>query len=95
MSGGMAFVHDPMEVLERRINDDMVIYQRIEVDHYTALLRGLLAEHVAETQSEHARRILHDLDRELPHFWQIVPKEMLSRLEVPVKSPEALAANQA
>src|SRR5512134_1165263 len=52
MSGGMAFVHDPDDSLASRINDEMVIWQRIEVDHYADLLRRLIEEHVATTQSE-------------------------------------------
>jgi glutamate synthase (NADPH/NADH) large chain len=94
MSGGMAFVHDPLGLLERRINDEMVVWQRLEVPHYVDLLKGLLEEHVAATQSEHGKRVLHDLDRELAHFWQIVPKEMLGRLAVPV-TREAAEARRA
>lgn len=93
MSGGMAYVYDPEQDLERRINDDMVIYQRIEVQHYVGELRALIAEHARETHSELAQRLLHDLERELPHFWQIVPKELLDKLEVPVRrDAEALIA---
>jgi glutamate synthase (NADPH/NADH) large chain len=84
MSGGMAFVYDPDDLLAQRINDDMVIRQRIEVPHYADMLCRLIEEHVAETASERGRQILHDFERELGAFWQIVPKEMLSRLEVPV-----------
>ena len=94
MSGGMAFVHDPGNLLAQRINDDMVIYQRIEVPYYEELLRLLIEEHVAETSSERGRQILHDFEHELGSFWQIVPKEMLSRLEVPVR-PAAPASKRA
>ena len=41
-------------------------------------------EHHRETASPHAEQLLVNWDREVRHFWQIVPKEMLSRLEVPV-----------
>jgi glutamate synthase (NADPH/NADH) large chain len=54
--------------------------------YYTDLLRSLVEEHVAETGSERGKQILHDYERELESFWQIVPKEMLSRLEVPVRA---------
>jgi glutamate synthase (NADPH/NADH) large chain len=84
MSGGMAYVHDPDQLLGPRINDDMVIYQRVEVAHYADELRALLEEHVRLTQSEHGRGLLADWDRALGQFWQIVPKEMLGRLAVPV-----------
>ena len=85
MSGGMAYVWDPDERLPLFINTDMVIYQRLEVDHYVRELRALIEEHFRETRSPLAERILLDFDRELAHFWQIVPKEMLDKLEVPVR----------
>ena len=84
MSGGMAYVWDPEELIETRINPEMVIWQRLEVPHYVGQLKGLLAEHAAATQSPLANRLLLDFDRELGRFWQIVPKEMLDKLEVPV-----------
>ena len=67
----------------------MVIFQRPEVPHYIAQLRTLIAEHHAATQSPLAERILREFDRELAHFWQVVPKEMLERLEVPVRVEQA------
>ncbi len=84
MSGGMAYVWDPEELIETRINPEMVIWQRLEVPHYVGQLKGLLAEHAAATQSPLANRLLLEFDRELGRFWQIVPKEMLDKLEVPV-----------
>jgi len=87
MSGGMAFIHDPEGRLPQRINPDFVIWQRIQVDHYADLLKGLVEEHVAETQSRFAQRLLVNWEREIGQFWQIVPKEMLDKLEVPVTPP--------
>jgi glutamate synthase (NADPH/NADH) large chain len=82
MSGGMAWVWDPEEELPLRINSDMVVYHRPEVDYYIDQLRALIEEHREETGSVLAERILLDFDRELGRFWQIVPKEMLDKLEV-------------
>ena len=63
----------------------MVIYQRIEVEHYARPAEGAARRlHVKSTQSRFAERILADFDREIGQFWQIVPKEMLDKLEVPV-----------
>ena len=70
--------------LERRINRDMVIFQRLEVEHYEDELKALLTPHAKNTQSRSAERVVADFDREVGHFWQIVPKEMLDKLEVPV-----------
>jgi hypothetical protein len=57
---------------------------------------ALVNEHHAATQSPLAERSLRDFDRELAHFRQIVPKEMLDKLEVPVRAEaEALRASAA
>jgi glutamate synthase (NADPH) large chain len=93
MSGGMAYVWDPEDVLGRRINSEMVIWQRPEVPFYVEQLKGLLTEHVRQTQSPLGQRLLLDFDRELGNFRQVVPKEMLDKLEVPVAAePAALRA---
>ncbi len=94
MTGGMAFVYDRENVFHHRINSESVIYQRIEVGHYETQLRNLVTEHFRETTSPWAEELLVNWDREVRHFWQVVPKEMLSRLEVPVtrEAPAALEA---
>ncbi|MEK0082065.1 glutamate synthase large subunit [Benzoatithermus flavus] len=89
MSGGMAYVWDPQDQLGQKINGEMVIWQRLEVPFYIDQLRNLVAEHAASTQSPLAERILREFDLELPNFWQIVPKEMLDKLEVPVRAEPA------
>ena len=90
MTGGTAFVYDPRADFERRINPDSITWQRVETSYWDDLLRGLVVEHARETQSAFAQRILANWDRELPRFWQIVPKDMLDKLEQPVTA--ALAA---
>ncbi|MCB1833048.1 MAG: hypothetical protein KDH19_06355, partial [Geminicoccaceae bacterium] len=54
------------------------------VDHYAGVLKGLIERHVAATQSTLGDRLLREFDREIGNFWQIVPKELLDKLEVPV-----------
>jgi glutamate synthase (NADPH) large chain len=90
MSGGMAFLYDPEQEAPHRINPDMVVWQRLEVEYYAEQLRALLTLHAKSTQSRLAEAILADFGREVAQFWQVVPKEMLERLEVPV-SREAAA----
>ena len=84
MTGGMAFVYDHDNHFEARINCDTVVYQRIESKHWENVLKELLAEHLAETSSLRAENILSGWEWELPKFWQICPKEMVSRLEQPL-----------
>jgi glutamate synthase (NADPH/NADH) large chain len=91
MSGGMAYVWDPQDRLSARINGEMVIWQRLEVPHYVDELKGLLTEHVANTQSPLGARILREFDLELANFRQVVPKEMLDKFDVPVRAEDAAA----
>jgi len=86
MTGGMAFVYDAQEDFEIRVNPDAVIWQRIEPGHWEAQCRALVERHVEETQSRWADRILRNWDSEKLNFWQVVPKEMLGRLEHPVSA---------
>jgi len=92
MSGGMAYVYDPTGRLPSRINPDMVIYQRVKTDHYRDYLRGVIERHVAHTQSALGERLLRDFDRELPQFWQIVPIEILDKLDHPLAPEEEAEA---
>ena len=84
MTGGMAFVHDPDGDLVHRVNSDTVIYQRMEPGYRADFCQGLIETHATETQSEWANRILNEWQQEREAFWQIVPKEMLNRLEHPI-----------
>ena len=45
-----------------------------------------------ETTSRYAARLLHDWDRELPRFWQVVPKEYVKYLPVPLDRAGATGA---
>jgi glutamate synthase (NADPH/NADH) large chain len=93
MTGGMAFVYDADEDFEHRINTESVIYRRIETAYWEDLCRGLIAEHRESTQSNWAASILADWEVERVRFWQIVPIEMIDRLENPVTAAEAVAAD--
>jgi len=88
MTGGMAFVYDEDDTFEDRINTDSIVWQRIETDHYEQLVVNLINDHVNETQSRHAYRILTDWDLVKGRFWQVVPKEMVNRLEQPFRAAD-------
>ncbi|HYH19507.1 MAG TPA: glutamate synthase large subunit, partial [Azospirillum sp.] len=92
MTGGMAFVYDEAGTFPLYVNDESVAYQRIEVGHYDDMAKRLIEEHVEETQSRFAAELLNDWERARGRFWQVVPKEMLNRLEVPVTLPKAIPA---
>ena len=93
MTGGMAFVYDPDDAFRLKVNAETVVWQRVAHPHWEGVLRGLVEEHVAETRSPLGARLLNDWDREIDRFWQVVPKEMLSRLPVPLGENEAKRAS--
>jgi glutamate synthase (NADPH/NADH) large chain len=91
-TGGQAFVFDADGTFERRINPDTVLWQRVEHPYWADVLRGLVERHVAETNSRYASNMLVDWARMLPQFWQIVPKEYVKYLPVPLAETTALRA---
>ena len=88
MTGGMAFVYDSDGEFQRKLNSDTIICQRIETEYWETQCRDLVAEHARETQSGWAQRLLDDWDFEMARFWQVIPKEMLERLEQPATIAE-------
>ena len=88
MTGGMAFVYDSDGTFADRINTDSVLFQRIETEHYEDVVLELIREHVAETQSRFADQLLADWELVRGRFWQIVPLEMVDRLEHPIRADD-------
>ena len=92
MTGGMAFVYDAEEEFPARVNGESVVWQRLGTPYWEGVLRALVEEHVRETQSRFAAQLLLDWERESRRFWQVVPKEMLTRLPEPLTLPTTVAA---
>jgi len=90
MTGGMAFVYDTDGSFEHRVNADSVVWQRMQSRYWEGVCRDLVREHYGETQTRFAERLLADWTLESGKFWQICPKEMISRIEHPL-SDEATA----
>jgi glutamate synthase (NADPH) large chain len=84
MTGGMAFVLDRTNRFADLVNPEAVIWQRVDSPFWRAELESLIERHHAATGSPQAKRLLEDFDAALGDFWQVVPKEMLSRLEQPL-----------
>ena len=57
-------------------------------------VEALIADHAQATGSKWSEEILSDWDRRRGQFWQVCPKEMLSRLVHPLSDaePEVVAA---
>ena len=92
MTGGLAFVYDPEDVFALKVNPETVTWQRIDHPHWEGVLKALVEEHVRATKSPLGARLLNDWNREVERFWQVVPKEMLSRLPQPLSTVQAKRA---
>ncbi len=92
MTGGMAFVYDADGSFESHVNPDSVVWRRVTMSHWEGVLKNLVSDHAAETSSVHAAALLSRWEAELPHFWQVCPKEMLNRLAHPIEAASAMAA---
>ena len=84
MTGGMAFVYDTDNSFAENVNADTVVYHRVQSPYWEQIAKLLVNEHWRETQSRFAERLIVDWDREVRKFWQVVPKEMLDKLEEPL-----------
>jgi glutamate synthase (NADPH/NADH) large chain len=84
MTDGMAFVYDADGLFEHHVNPDSVVWQRLGTSHWDMVLRRLVEEHARETGSVFAADLLAHWEAERGNFWQVVPKEMLARLEHPL-----------
>jgi len=73
MSGGLAFVHDPVGDFEQRTNPAMIGLERLQDAGEIASLERLIAAHAEATQSPLARRLLDDWPATTARFWKVVP----------------------
>jgi glutamate synthase (NADPH/NADH) large chain len=89
MTGGMAFILDSDGQFERRANAESIVWQRIDSAHWEATLRELVEDHAQATGSKWSSEVLADWDRWRDQFWQVCPKEMLTRLAHPLSDAEA------
>jgi glutamate synthase (ferredoxin) len=78
MSGGQIYVHDPEDVLDLRLNVDLVVSRHVTVGDE---LRGLLERHVRYTGSPRAQALLDRWDEALREFRQVVPKTDVAAVE--------------
>ncbi len=92
MTGGMAFVYDEDGSFAGRANPENIVWQRLSSAHWEDKLRGLIEAHAKATDSKWSRGILEDWERVAGKFWQVVPKEMLTRLPHPLDDSAELVA---
>ena len=89
MTGGMAYIYDEDDMFEKAVNPDSVIWQRFDSEHYEEDCKDLIRKHAAQTGSDFSKKLLNEWDLERGKFWQVIPKEMLSRLEIPLSQAAA------
>ncbi len=93
MTGGMAFIYDESGTFDARANGESIVWQRLSSLHWEAVLKNLVADHAEATDSKWSTGLIEDWERVRGHFWQVVPKEMLTRLPHPLDdSVEMVAA---
>lgn len=75
MTGGFAYVLDENGDFQGRVNDESVEAVALtDLYIHQEHLRGLIAEHLEETSSAHAERILANFDEWIPKFYLIKPQ---------------------
>jgi glutamate synthase (NADPH/NADH) large chain len=74
MSGGVAYVYDPDGTGEERVNRGMVSTSRSLSDRDRAMLRRLVENHAARTDSDRAQELLNDWDRVVDDFLRVMPE---------------------
>ena len=77
---------------QRPVNPDAIVWRRIASAHWESVLKALIGEHAERTGSTLAKEMLADWANARAHFWQICPKEMLTRLPQPLEDNAAAVA---
>jgi glutamate synthase domain-containing protein 3 len=101
MTGGEAFVHDPQQRLDVRLNGELVVAAALE-DEEAERVRMLLGRHFEHTGSPQARELLNRWPEARSEFRSVLPRADVGRreaaaegtTEVPDAAPEAARAEQ-
>ncbi len=86
MTGGMAFIYDPENQFDKKVNPESVVWQTPETKFWIEHLRKLIQEHAIETNSTISKKIVENFENEINNFIQVCPKEMLDKLENPISN---------
>lgn len=87
MTGGDAFVFDPLDVLAVRLNDELVTAEPVE-EAGAHRLRRLLERHAELTGSPRARMILDRWDESRTHFRAVRPRAQAREIEAAAEGTE-------
>ena len=86
MTGGMAFIYDPENQFDKKVNPESVVWQTPETKFWIEHLRKLIQDHAIETNSTISKKIVENFENEINNFVQVCPKEMLDKLENPISN---------
>ena len=75
MSGGIAYVYDPKDKLEQLSNLDTFELEKLEIEEDIDELKLLIENHSVYTDSDVAKRILKNWDKELKAFKKVMPTD--------------------
>ncbi len=92
MTGGMAFILDIEDNFDKMANPESIIWQRFESEHWENVALDAIKAHAAATDSVWSKSIIEDWEHMRGKFWQVCPKEMLSRLAHPISDNIAIEA---
>lgn len=73
MSGGIAYVYDPNNVLYKRLNTALVQMEYADSKHDQDMIKTMLENHVKRTGSQLAQDLLAHYEEEKDHFKVIIP----------------------
>lgn len=75
MSGGVAYIYDTDQLVEKNCNHGMVELETLDAEWDIQELRSIIEEHHATTGSKKAEAILADWDNALNRFVKIMPTD--------------------
>ena len=92
MSGGIAYVWDEDGRARTRINPEMVDLEQLDDPAEIAEVKALVEEHVRETDSTRAARILDEWEDNVPRLIKVMPREYRRALAALAAETAALPA---
>lgn len=79
MTGGLAFIYDENHDFIDKLNQELVVAMRIDIDELEEVrhfLKRILISFENETRSPRARALLDDFRNVIRNFWLVKPKDM-------------------
>lgn len=96
MSGGIAYVLDEKRDLYKRLNKELVTMEEVTSKYDVLVLKQLIKEHVAYTNSAKGKEILDHFGEYLPKFKKILPNDYRRMMNTIVQMEEkGLSSEQA